>query len=124
MSSGVFDDETFVALHSLVHVWLFDCPLSYISPLLIILGILKILLGMGRLPSALPVVCELLEEWSFERCRLEQVSTERYRNSGLLTVKVGSAVADSTADDTLEDASVATLDAPLETSDKTDWASP
>ena len=68
VSRGILDDKTFVAGHALVDVWLFHCPLADIGPLF--LAILGVLLGVGWLPSLLPVVGELLEEGRLELGRL------------------------------------------------------
>lgn len=64
VSSRVLENETLITLHSLVDLGLFDGPFSNICPLLIIGR--GILLGVGRLPSLLPVVGELLEEVGLE----------------------------------------------------------
>jgi hypothetical protein len=70
MSCSVLDDKTLVALHALVDMWLFYSPFSNISPFLILVGTLCVLLGMGWLPSCLPVICELLKEIGLELGRL------------------------------------------------------
>ena len=62
VSSRVLDNETLIALHSLEDSWLLDSPFSNICPLLIFVRTLGVLLGMGWLPSRLPVICELLDE--------------------------------------------------------------
>jgi hypothetical protein len=64
VSSLVLDDQTLVTLHALQHGGLLDGPGTNVRPLLIV-G-LDILLCVRRLPSVLPVVCELLEEWCLE----------------------------------------------------------
>lgn len=58
----VLEHETLVASHAAKHAGLLDLPCANVCPLL--LGVL--LLGVRCLPAALPVVCELLEERSFE----------------------------------------------------------
>lgn len=63
VSGGVLDNKTLVALHSLVDGRLLDGPLADVGPLLVVAGVL---LGVGRLPSGLPVVGELLKEGSLE----------------------------------------------------------
>ena len=60
MGSLVLDNKTLLALHSLEDMGLLNRPFSNVSPLLIGTG--GILLGVGRLPSCLPVVGELLDE--------------------------------------------------------------
>ena len=60
VSSLVLDDEALVALNALENGRLLDRPGTNVRPLLVI-G-LDVLLCVRRLPSALPVVCELLEE--------------------------------------------------------------
>lgn len=63
VSGRVLHNETLVALHALVNGGLLDGPLADVSPLLIVAGVL---LGVGRLPSGLPVIGELLKEGSLE----------------------------------------------------------
>lgn len=62
VSSGILDDEALVALHTLKNMWLLNSPLADVCPLLVNIRSLHILLGMGWLPSLLPIVGELLEE--------------------------------------------------------------
>lgn len=63
VSSGVLDDETLVALHSLEDGGLLDGPLPNIGPFLALLvGSGRALLRVRGLPSLLPVVGELLKE--------------------------------------------------------------
>jgi hypothetical protein len=64
VSSLVLDNQTLVTLHALQHGRLLDGPGTNVRPLLIV-G-LDVLLRVRRLPSGLPVVCELLEEWRLE----------------------------------------------------------
>ena len=64
VSSLVLDDKTLVALNALQDGRLLDGPGTNVCPLLIV-G-LDVLLCVRGLPSALPVVCELLEERSLE----------------------------------------------------------
>jgi hypothetical protein len=68
VSSLVLDNETLVALNALQDGRLLDGPGTNVRPLLII-G-LDVLLRVRGLPSALPVVCELLKERSLESGRL------------------------------------------------------
>jgi hypothetical protein len=70
MSCSVLDDKTLVALHALVDMGLLYSPFSNICPFLVLVRTLCVLLGMGRLPSCLPIVCELLEEVGLELGRL------------------------------------------------------
>lgn len=64
VSSLVLDDETLVALNTLQDGRLLDGPGANVRPLLIV-G-LDVLLCVRGLPSALPVVCELLKERGLE----------------------------------------------------------
>jgi hypothetical protein len=64
VSSLVLDDQSLVALHALQNRGLLNGPCADVCPLLVI-G-LDILLRVRRLPSVLPVVCELLEERRLE----------------------------------------------------------
>jgi hypothetical protein len=74
MGSGVLYDKTLITLHALEDMRLLDSPLSDVCPFLILLArAFSILLSMGRLPSGLPIVCELLEEVGFDSGRLWQV---------------------------------------------------
>jgi hypothetical protein len=68
VSSLVLDDQTLVALDALEDGGLLNGPGTNVRPLLVVGA--DILLCVRRLPSALPVVCELLEEGSLERSRL------------------------------------------------------
>jgi hypothetical protein len=70
MCSSVLDDKTLVALNALVDMGLLYSPFSNICPFLVLVRTLCVLLGMGRLPSCLPIVCELLEEVGLELGRL------------------------------------------------------
>ena len=72
MSRCVLDDKALVALHALVNMGFFYSPFSYICPLLILVGALCVLLGMGWLPSCLPIVCELLHEVTLDLGRLRR----------------------------------------------------
>lgn len=63
MGSSVLHDQTLVAIDTLEDGGLLNCPFTDVSPL--ILG-LVLLLRVGRLPPRLPVICELLQEGSFE----------------------------------------------------------
>jgi hypothetical protein len=67
MGCGVLDNETFVTLHTLEDSRLLNCPLSNVRPFLVLVGTLRVLCGMGRLPPGLPVICELLQEIGFNR---------------------------------------------------------
>ena len=62
VGSLVLQDQTLVAVDASEDRRLLDVPGADVLPLL--LGVL--LLGIGSLPSGLPVVGELLEEGSFE----------------------------------------------------------
>lgn len=68
MSRWVLHHQTLVALYSLEDGRLLNRPFSDISPFLGSFGV--VLLCVRRLPSSLPVVCELLKEGSFELCGL------------------------------------------------------
>jgi hypothetical protein len=70
MSCGVLDHKTLVTFHALVDMRLLDSPFSYVCPFLILVGTLRVLLGVGRLPSRFPVVGELLDEVTLDFCRL------------------------------------------------------
>ena len=70
MSSWVLDDKTLVALHTLEDMRLLYSPFSDICPFLVLVRALGILLGVGWLPSSLPIVCELLNEVGFDSSRL------------------------------------------------------
>jgi hypothetical protein len=72
MSCGILDNKTFVTLHALVDMRLFYSPLSNVCPFLILVRTPCVLLGMGWLPSCLPIVCELLEEVGLELGRLRR----------------------------------------------------
>jgi hypothetical protein len=71
VGSLVLDDQALVALDALEDGGLLDCPGTDVGPLLVV-G-LDVLLGVRGLPSALPVVCELLKEGSLEGSRLRAV---------------------------------------------------
>jgi hypothetical protein len=61
VGSGVLDDKTLIALYSLVLCGLLNSPFTDICPFLVLLvGV--VLLGVGGLPSLVPVVGELLKE--------------------------------------------------------------
>lgn len=63
VSSGVLDNETLIALHSLVDDGLLDGPLADVGPFLTLLvGAGRVLLRVRGLPSLVPVVGELLKE--------------------------------------------------------------
>ena len=71
MSCGILDDKTLVAFHALVDMRLLDSPFSNICPFLIFFGgALGVLLGMGWLPSGLPIVGELLDKVTLDGSRL------------------------------------------------------
>jgi hypothetical protein len=72
MGRGILNHKTLITLHSLVYIWLLYSPLANICPLLIIIRALGVLLGMRRLPSLLPVICELLNEVCLESGRLQK----------------------------------------------------
>lgn len=73
VGSGVLDNKTLIAHHTLVDFGLLNSPLADVRPLLLgVLGTLHILLRVGRLPSLLPVVGELLKEGSLEFCGLDK----------------------------------------------------
>jgi hypothetical protein len=71
MGGRVLDDKTFVPVHTRVDCWLLYGPLSDVGPVLVTLGIL--FLGVGNLPSCLPVISELFEEGGFESGRLQEM---------------------------------------------------
>ena len=74
MSSSVLDYQTLITLHSLEDGWLLDGPFADVCPLLILfLGTFGVLLGVGRLPSGLPVICKLFNEVCLQLGRLEIV---------------------------------------------------
>lgn len=89
VSSLVLDDQALVTLHALEHGRLLNGPGSNVCPFLVI-G-LDILLCVRRLPSVLPVVCELLEEWRLELGGLEVAVSCNPADEmpQILTVKVG-----------------------------------
>ena len=61
VGSSVLDNETLITLHPLEDDWLLDGPFSNICPLLILLlSTFGVLLGVGRLPSGLPITGKLL----------------------------------------------------------------
>jgi hypothetical protein len=71
MSGGILDDETFVALHTLVDMGLLNSPFTNVSPFLVlVLGVLHVLLGMRWLPCCIPTVYELLDKVSLNGGRL------------------------------------------------------
>lgn len=73
VSGLVLDNQALVSLNSLVDGGLLDSPLANVGPLLLLLACAgKVLLCVGRLPSCLPVIGELLKEWSLEVCGLEK----------------------------------------------------
>ena len=53
-------------------MWLLYSPLSNICPFLILIGAFGVLLGMGRLPAGVPVICELLNEVTLDGSRLRE----------------------------------------------------
>jgi hypothetical protein len=127
MSCSILDNKAFVALHALVYMRLLYSPLSNVCPFLILVRTLCVLLGVRRLPSCLPIVCELLEEVGLELGRLRRKKLARQcaielRHSwcaGALTVKVGS----SGREDVAEVASLTALDTEELASLRTDCAS-
>lgn len=66
VSGRVLDNQALVTFHALEDVRLLNSPLANIGPLLILIRVLCVLLGVGRLPSRLPVIGELLKERSLE----------------------------------------------------------
>lgn len=62
----VLDNQTLVASHAREDRGLLNRPLANIGPLLVLIGILCVLLRVGRLPAGLPVICELLQEGGLE----------------------------------------------------------
>ena len=64
MGCCVLDHKALVSLDSLEDARLLHGPFTNIGPLLFSLGVL--FLGVRWFPSRLPVVGELLKEWSFE----------------------------------------------------------
>lgn len=65
MCRGVLDNKAFIPFDSLEDMRFLDSPLTNVGPLLIRLGVL--LLGVRWLPSRLPIISKLFEEWSFDR---------------------------------------------------------
>lgn len=77
VSSLVFDNKAFVTLHALQNHWLLNRPGADILPLL--LGrFVRLLFGVRCLPSRVPIICELLEEGSFEIGGLMKVNISRW----------------------------------------------
>lgn len=72
MSGGILQHQTLIALDTLEHGGFFDGPLPDVSPVFVRGGIF--LLGMGRSPSLIPVIGELLQEGSFEGGRLKRAA--------------------------------------------------
>lgn len=68
VSGGVLDHQTLIALNALQHGGLLNRPGTDVGPILVRLRIL--LLRVRRRPSGVPVISELLEEWSLEASRL------------------------------------------------------
>jgi hypothetical protein len=68
VSGRVFHNETFVTIQTLEDDGFLDSPLANIGPFF--LGTLHVFLGVRGLPSFLPVICELLKEFSLEVGRL------------------------------------------------------
>lgn len=62
VGSLVLEHKTLVAVNATEDTWLLDGPLSNVCPILLS----ALLLRLRSLPSRLPVVCELLEEWGLE----------------------------------------------------------
>jgi len=60
MGGCVLDNQTLITIHALEDGRLFDSPFTNIGPFLF--PALGVLLGVGRLPSCLPVICELFDE--------------------------------------------------------------
>jgi hypothetical protein len=69
VSSRVLDDQSLVALDALVLGGLLNSPLADVGPFLVLL-VGSVLLSVGRLPSLVPVVGELLEEVGLQGGRL------------------------------------------------------
>lgn len=68
MSSGVLDNKALVSIDAFVLSRLFDSPLADICPFFF--GLVRtshILLGVGRLPSLIPIIGELLKEVRLQR---------------------------------------------------------
>jgi len=72
VSSLVLQHETFVALQTLENKRFLNLPCTNVCPLLLVR--LGVLLGVGSLPSCLPVVGELLEERGIDVAGLGLVS--------------------------------------------------
>ena len=73
VSSGVLEHKTLVTLNASILERLLNSPFADVSPFLWLFVVrlcLGILLSMRRLPSLLPVVCELFEEGGFDGGRL------------------------------------------------------
>lgn len=62
VSGSVLDDQALITFHALEDMRLLDGPLSNVCPFLFFVGALRVLLGMGCLPTGVPVIGELLEE--------------------------------------------------------------
>lgn len=69
VSSWVLDNKTLVAFNGQELRWLLNGPLANVCPVFFALGVL--LLGLGDLPSAFPIICELLKERSLQSKWLE-----------------------------------------------------
>ncbi len=75
MGRGILDDKAFVAINGFQHMRLLDGPFSDIGPILVCLRVL--FLGVRWLPSRVPIVGKLFEEWSFDVCGLGRlISTQ------------------------------------------------
>ena len=76
MSSLVLQHKTFVAVQALVDKRLLNLPCSNVCPFLLVR--LGVLLGVGCLPSGLPVVGELLKERGVDVAGLDLISMVQY----------------------------------------------
>lgn len=74
MGGGVLDNESLVAFHTLEDGGLLDCPLADVGPLLFLVS-LRLLLGVGWLPSSVPTVGKLFQEIGLDRRRLGEVES-------------------------------------------------
>ena len=73
MGSCVLNNKTLIAFHAFVDTGLLDGPFSNVCPLLIFVGALGVLLSVGRLPSCIPIVGELLNEVALDLARLRRI---------------------------------------------------
>ena len=94
VGSGILHNETVIALHALVDGGLLNSPLANVCPLLLIAGrTLRILCGVGRLPSRVPALAELLKEVGLDGGRLEEGMKDQQLNTCIKTdIKRGQSI--------------------------------